>query len=92
VSLLDTVAASYTRQPTSTNGFTDIVMMHHVSAKESGLVLYQYGDGKYAEAGCYTALWPAAKREDDQDQDKDDAGANEIQDPEISPCKVEETK
>jgi hypothetical protein len=92
VSLLDTSAASYTLQSTSNNGVTDIVMMHHVSAKESGLVLYQYGDGKYADAGCYTALWPAAKSKNADEDDKDDAGVNEVSDPQIAPCKAGETK
>ena len=79
ISLLDTVAASYTIQPDSTNGFSDLVMMRHVSASESSLTLYHYGDGKYVDAGCYTATWPAAKD-------------GETPDPEISPCKAEEEK
>ncbi len=81
VSLLDTVAASYTVQPDSTNGFSDLVMMRHVSASESSLSLYHYGDGKYVDAGCYTATW--SPPED-----------GEVQDPEITPCKTDkpETK
>jgi hypothetical protein len=81
ISLLDTVAASYTIQPDSTNGFSDLVMMRHVSATESNLTLYRYQDGKYVDSGCYTATWPPPKE-------------GEVQDPEIAPCKTDkpETK
>ncbi|HKD84603.1 MAG TPA: hypothetical protein VKB58_07630 [Terriglobales bacterium] len=79
VSVLDTVGASYTIQPTSTNGFSDLVIMRHESASESHLTLYSYADGKYSEAGCYIAHWPAPKDGD-------------IQDPEIAPCKSEPAK
>ncbi|MGA2373601.1 MAG: hypothetical protein ACLPPV_12990 [Candidatus Korobacteraceae bacterium] len=83
VSLLDTVATSYTIQPTSTNGFSDLVMARHITASESQLTLYNYADGKYVAAGCYTATWPAAK-----EKDKD----SDTPDPAISPCKEEEKK
>ncbi len=79
ISLLDTVATSYTIQPTSTNGFSDLVIARRVSSSESRLTLYNYGEGKYVDAGCYVATWPAAK-------DGDTSG------PEISPCKAEEPK
>lgn len=79
VSLLDTDAASYTIQPTSTDGFSDLVILRHLTATESRLTLYKYGDNKYSEAGCYTAKWPATK----------DA---EQQDPEVAPCKSDESK
>jgi hypothetical protein len=81
VSLLDTVATSYTIQPTSTNGFSDLVISRHTSASESQLTLYNYAEGKYVAAGCYTATWTAAK-------DKD----SDTPDPAISPCKEEEKK
>ncbi len=75
VSLLDTAGASYTLQPDSSNGLTDLVIMSHLSPTESRLTPYRYADGKYADSGCYTAVWPPAKD-------------GEIQDPEISPCKT----
>lgn len=78
VSVLDTVGASYTIQPTSTNGFSDLVIMRHESASESHLTLYSYADGRYNDAGCYVAQWPGAKD-------------GEIQDPEITPCKAQES-
>jgi hypothetical protein len=74
ISMLDTVAASYTIQPTSTDGYSDLVISRHVSAKESRLTLYKFADGKYPEAGCYVATWPAPKD-------------GEIQEPEIAACK-----
>ena len=79
VSLLDTVGASYTIQPTSTNGFSDLVILRHDSPSRSKLTLYKYADGKYGDAGCYIATWPATKD-------------GEIQDPEIASCKAEDSK
>jgi hypothetical protein len=79
VSLLDTVAASYTVQPDSTNGFSDLVVMRHVSDSESALTLYRYQGGKYVDSGCYTATLPPSK---------DD----EIQNPEITPCKSDKAE
>lgn len=81
VSLLDTVAASYTLQPNDTGGYSDVVTMRHISASESTLTLYRYQDAKYVDSGCYTATWPPPKD-------------GEIQDPEITPCKTDkpETK
>ena len=73
VSLLDTVAASYTIQPTSTNGWSDLVMSRHVSPQESRLTLYKFDGSKYADAGCYTVTWPAPK-------------GGEVQEPTITPC------
>jgi hypothetical protein len=55
-SVLDAIAASYTLQ--STDGPRDLILMHHVSAKESGLQLYRLDDGELKQAGCYVALWP----------------------------------
>ena len=74
VSALDTFGASYTIQPTSSNGVSDLVIMRHESASESHLSLYSYADGKYSEAGCYIATWSAPNE-------------GEIQDPEITACK-----
>ena len=79
VSLLDAVGASYTIQPTSTSGFSDLVIQRHISSGESSLTLYKYADGKYADAGCYAVTWPPPKD-------------GEAQDPEIAPCKAEQPK
>jgi len=79
VSLLDAVAASYTVQPTSTEGWSDLVLARHVSPQESRLMLYKYAEGKYAEAGCYTATFAPPKQ-------------GEVPEPEITPCKPEDTK
>jgi hypothetical protein len=73
IAVVDAVAASYTLQPAGAGALSDLVLMHHVSAKEGRLTLYKYADGKYVESGCYTATWPATKD-------------SETQDPTISPC------
>jgi hypothetical protein len=73
VLMLDTVAASYTRQPNATDGYTDLVIARHITPSENRLTLYKYAKGKYADAGCYTATFAPAK----------DGGS---QDPEIAPC------
>lgn len=79
VSVLDAVASSYTVQPTSTNGFSDLVLARQESPTESHLTLYTYADGKYTDTGCYSAKWPASKD-------------SEMQDPEITACKAEAAK
>lgn len=71
--LLNTVAATYTIQPTSHNGFADLVILSHSSPQKSHLTLYRYSNGKYAGAGCYTAIWPPPQN-------------GEIQDPNIAAC------
>lgn len=76
VAILEAVAASYTIQPSATGGYSDLVIARHITADESRLTLYKYQEGKYVDAGCYTATFPAPKD-------------GEIQDPEIAPCKAE---
>lgn len=73
VSLVDTVAASYTVQPTQTNGYSDLVISRHESASRSKLTELKFEDGKYAEAGCYTATFPESKE-------------GEVEAPEIAEC------
>jgi hypothetical protein len=70
VALLNAVAASYTVQS------DELVLMHHVSRKQSGLEVYRRDDSKLIPTGCYTANWPAAS--DDPTQ---------LLEPEIVPCK-----
>ena len=79
VSVVDAVAASYTIQPTRTNGVSDLVLTRHESPTETHLSVYAYADGKYSDTGCYTAKWPASK----------DAGT---QDPDIAACPAENSK
>lgn len=74
VSLLDTVAASYTTQPTATGGYTDLVIARHTTPNETRLTLYKYTDGRYADWACYTATFAPPKE------------GGGIQDPEIAPC------
>jgi hypothetical protein len=79
VELLESVAASYTVQPTTTGGYSDLVISRHITASESRLTLFKYENHKYADAGCSTATFPSAKE-------------GEIPDPEITPCQPEEGK
>jgi hypothetical protein len=79
VSVLDAVAASYTVQPTRTNGVSDLVLTRHDSPTTTHLGVYTYADGKYSDTGCYTATWPASKD-------------SENQDPDITACKADATK
>ncbi len=76
VPMLETVAASYTIQPSATEGFSDLVIARHITPTENRLTLYKYAEAKYADAGCYMATFPEPKD-------------GEIQDPEIVPCKAE---
>lgn len=76
VGMLETVAASYTIQPSATGGYSDLVIARHITATENRLTLYKYQEGKYVDAGCYTATFAAPKD-------------GEIQNPEIALCKAE---
>jgi hypothetical protein len=75
VSMLEAEAASYTIQPTITGGYSDLVLARHITPSETRLNLYKYADGKYADAGCYTATFVPPKE------------GESIEDPEIAPCK-----
>ena len=79
VTMLEADAASYTVQPTATGGYADLVLARHITPNENRLTLYKYAEGKYADEGCYTATFSPAKEGD-------------VKDPEIAPCKPEETK
>ena len=76
VAMLETVAASYTIQPSASGGYSDLVIARHITADDTRLTLYKYQEGKYVDAGCYTATFAAPKD-------------GEIRDPEIAPCKAE---
>jgi hypothetical protein len=74
--LLESFGQTFTIQKTSTHGFRDIVLSMHGSATESGLTDYHYEDGRYHDAGCYSASWTA--REGDT--------VRELEEPIITPC------
>ncbi len=74
LSLLNTIAASYT--PKRDEGGFEVVFLHHLSAKESGLAVYRLADDKLQGTGCYTALWPKPSNDPTQ-----------VSDPKIEPCK-----
>jgi len=73
VAILDTTGASYTVQPTRTNGLSDLVIARHDTPNESRLTVYSFNKLKYREAGCYVATWTEAK-------------AGNIGDPELTAC------
>ena len=74
VSLLEAVAASYTVQPTSSDGYSDLVIARHTTPSETRLTVYKYAEGKYSDAGCYTAIFAPAKQ------------GEGISNPAVSPC------
>ena len=76
LSLLNTIAASYT--PRMNDGAWEVIFMHHMSSKESGLTEYRLEDGALHGIGCFIAVWPKAS--DDPTQ---------ISDPKLEPCKVQ---
>jgi len=79
VLMLETVAASYTVQPTASDGYPDLVIARHTTPSQNRLTVYKFANGKYADAGCYTATFvPAAD--------------GETTEPEIAPCKADEGK
>jgi hypothetical protein len=73
LSLLNTIAASYTLKPVE--GEFEVVFLHHLSPKESGLVVYRLADEKLQGVGCYTAVWPKPSND-----------PNQLSDPKIEPC------
>jgi hypothetical protein len=79
VLMLESVAASYTIQPSTTGGYSDLVIARHITADMTRLTLYKYQDGKYVDAGCYTATFPAPKD-------------GQVEDPEIAACGAEQSK
>jgi hypothetical protein len=80
IPVLDAVAASYTVQPTSSHGFSDLVTLRRSSPTAGTLTLYQYNDGKYVDSGCFTATWPPLKEGESQGT------------PEVAPCKADQAK
>ncbi len=73
VSLVDAIAASFTLQ--SADGAPLLVLMRHVSQKESALMAYRFADGKLTPTACYKALWPAKS-----------ADSIETSDPKLEAC------
>ena len=78
--MLQADAASYTAQPSVTDGYSDLVLALHTTPSENRLTLYKYADGKYAEAGCYKATFAPPKQ------------GESIAEPEIAPCASPDSK
>lgn len=68
---------TFTIQPTSTNGFHDLVLGQHGSATEQGLTLYRFDGAKYQKAGCYVANWEILG---------EDGEYHQLEEPRITPC------
>ena len=73
VALLNDIAASYTLQ--SADGAPQLVLMRHVSQKESALMAYRFADRKLTPTACFKALWPAQSADNTQPSD-----------PKLQPC------
>jgi hypothetical protein len=55
--LLKGFGQTFTIQLTKTNGYFDVVIGSHSSAKEQGLLEYRYRNGRYRQTACYVAGW-----------------------------------
>src|SRR5262249_1946312 len=77
LSLLTAIAASYTVEA-GDGGMSDLVLMHHITPRQSGLRVYHYAELKLVDGGCFEAFWP---------QPSDDP--TKVNDPDVQPCKEE---
>jgi hypothetical protein len=75
--ILQGEAQTFTVQPSSTNGFRDIVLSTHGSYSSGGLTEYHYGDGVYKDVGCYGYEWTVLEGET----------IRELKEPRITPCR-----
>ena len=57
VKILDSIAQTYTIQPTVSSGFQDLILGMHGSATEAELKLYKYDGQRYRRTSCYDANW-----------------------------------
>ena len=75
--ILQGEAQTFTVQPSSTNGFRDIVLSTHGSYSSGGLTDYHYRDGVYKDVGCYGYEWTVLEGET----------IRELKEPRITPCR-----
>jgi hypothetical protein len=75
--LLKGFGQAFTIQKSRTNGYNDIVLAAHDSAFDSGLTVFQYSDGAYADTACYFASWRVLQRDSYVD----------LKEPRITPCR-----
>lgn len=74
--LLETFGQVFTIESTKTNGFSDIVVGTHDSARQKTLTIYHYRNGGYKDVGCYVADWWSSEG----------GTFHELKEPEITPC------
>ena len=75
--ILQGEAQTFTVQPSSTNGFPDIVLSTHGSYSSGSLTDYHYRDGVYEDVGCYVYEWTVLE----------DETIRELKEPRITPCR-----
>jgi len=75
--ILNGVARSITVQPSTANGYHDVVLAMHSSAFASELGLFRFDGTKYRKSGCYEALWSVLGK---------DGEYHELKEPTVSPC------
>ncbi len=78
--VLEAEAQTFTVQPTSTGGFSDIVTAHHTSGFDAELTLYRFAMGKYVASGCYIAT--SAEMKGDE--------VEPLPEPRVAPCTSEQ--
>lgn len=75
--ILQGEAHTFTVQPSSTNGFRDIVLSMHGSYSSGDLTDYHYRDGVYKDVGCYGYEWTVLEGQT----------IRELKEPRITPCR-----
>lgn len=75
--LLNGFGQTFTIQKSRTNGYDDVVLAAHSSAFDSGLTVFQYRHGAYADTACYNATWRILQGDSYVD----------LKEPHITPCR-----
>ena len=75
--ILEGEAQTFTIQPSTSNGFRDIVLATHGSYSSGGLTLYQFKEGFYSDVASYCYDWTVLEG------DK----VRELKEPRVTPCR-----
>lgn len=75
--VLEGCAQTFTVQPSTSNGFRDIVLSTHGSYSSGDLADYHYRDGAYKDEGCYAYDWTA----------REGGNVRRLKKPRIVPCR-----
>jgi hypothetical protein len=65
----------FTIEPTTTNGFRDIVLGSYGPASERTLLVFRYSNGRYLRGECYDANWWTYE-----------GGFHKLAEPKVTPC------